>query len=340
MKKLLTMLAMAVVLVASSAMAEKKLVLGKIPYTLEHSYHQSVVKIFTEHAKKYYDAKVIIVDGQANSDMTLSAVENLIAQGVDGIALHSPDIGMTSAAVAAAHKAGIPIITTLIYPESKNAPHIQPQEALSSHREGVVAAEKWIEANPNKPVKIAILDFGGFEQVVVLRTAPFIAGVKSVAPDAKVVAQQNGFGSTVKSMEIMLDILQANPDINIIFGANDDMALGALAAAEQLGRGKMDNGVPLTEIIAGVDAGENAMIKIFDPNSSFKLTQGQVRENARAEVDTLVAMARGELAKDVWMEIPTLSQEIDYWNTTLAGAQRFLQINFDFKGDLNEMLLN
>ncbi|MCP5087275.1 MAG: sugar ABC transporter substrate-binding protein [Rhodobacteraceae bacterium] len=340
MKKLLTTAVVAAGLTATAAMADDVLVLGKIPYTLEHSYHQSIVEMFADHADKYYGAKTIVVDGQANSDTTLSAVENLIAQGVDGIALHSPDIGMTAAAVAKAHAAGIPITTTLIYPETKNAPHIAPQEALSSHREGVVAAEKWIAANPDKPIEIAILDFGGFEQVVHLRTGPFVAGVKSIAPDAKVVAQQNGFGNTVKSMEIMLDILQANPGVNIIFGGNDDMALGALAAAEQLGRGKMDNGVPLTEIIAGVDGGENAMIKIFDPNSSFKLTQGQVRDNARAEVDTLVAMARGELAIDAWMEIPTLSQEIDYWNTTLAGAQRFLQENFKFEGNLAELLAN
>jgi len=338
MKKLLTMAVVAVGLTSVPAFAEEKLVLGKIPYTLEHSYHQSIVEIFADHAQKHYGAETIVVDGQANSDTTLSAVENMIAQGVDAIALHSPDIGMTATAVAKAHAAGIPITTTLIYPETKNAPHISPQEALSSHRMGVVAAEQWIAANPDKPIKIAVLDFGGFEQVVALRTAPFVAGVKSVAPNAEVVAQQNGEGNTVKSMEIMLDILQANPDVNIIFGANDDMALGALAAAEQIGRGRMDGGVPLTEVIAGVDGGENALVKIFDPSSSFKLTHGQVRDNARAEVDTLVAMIRGEIAMDSFMIIPTLSQEIDYWNTTVAGAQLFLQVNFSFKGNLAEML--
>ncbi len=338
MKKLLNVAVVAAGLAAAPAFAEDQIVLGKIPYTLEHSYHQSIVDIFADHAEKYYGAKTIVVDGQANSDTTLTAVENMISQGVDAIALHSPDIGMTATAVAKAHAAGIPITTTLIFPETKNAPHIAPQEALSSHRMGVVAAEQWVAAHPDKPVKIAVLDFGGFEQVVALRTAPFVAGVKSIAADAEVVAQQNGFGNTVKSMEIMLDILQANPDVNIIFGANDDMALGALAASEQLGRGKMNNGVPLTEIIAGIDGGENAMVKIFDPSSSFKLTHGQVRDNARAEVDTLVAMVRGEMPMDEWMEIPTLSQEIDYWNTTLAGAQRFLQVNFSFEGDLAAML--
>ena len=91
----------------------------------------------------------------------------------------------------------------------------------------------------------------------------------SVDPDAELVTMLNGQGSTVKSMEIILDVLQGDPGVNLIFAANDEMALGALAACEQLGRGVMDNGVPLTEIIAGLDASSAALVKIFDPNGSF-----------------------------------------------------------------------
>jgi len=339
LKKLLLAIIILSLVVTGPAFADKKkIVLGKIPYTLEHSYHQSIVKMFEDYAMKMYGASTIIVDGEANSAATLSAVENLIAQKVDGIALHSPDIGMTATAVAAAHKAGIPIVTTLIYPKIKAAPHIQPKEEFSSFRMGEVAATQWLKAFPGKPCQVAILNFGGFEQVVYLRTDPFFKGVKSVDPSAKLVAKQNGFGSTVKSMEVMLDILQANPQINIIFGANDDMALGALAACEQLGRGRMDNGKPLTEIIAGVDGGENAMVKVFNPNSSFKLTHGQVRDNARAEVDTLMAMINGKIPMDKWMEIQTLSPEFDYWNSSIAAAQIFLEENFSFTKDLKALV--
>ncbi|WP_068317423.1 sugar ABC transporter substrate-binding protein [Aliiruegeria sabulilitoris] len=338
MKKLVVTLAAACSIAATAGLADDKIVLGKIPFTLEHSYHQSIVEIFSDYAEKNYGAETIVVDGQASSESSLSAVENLIAQKVDGIALHSPDIGMTATAVEAAHKAGIPIVTTLIYPSTKTAPHIQPKEEFSSFRMGEVAAEQWMTAFPDKPVKVAILNFGGFEQIAKLRTEPFFKGVQSVAPDAELVAMQNGFGSTIKSMEVMLDILQANPDVNIIFGANDDMALGALAATEQLGRGKMKDGAPLTEIIAGVDGGENAMVKVFNPNSSFKLTHGQVRDNGRAEVDTLMAMIEGTIEMDKWLEVQTLSPEFDYWNSSVPAAQKFLEENFGFEKDLQALV--
>ena len=337
-KVLLSMLILSVLATAPVLAGEKKIVLGKIPYNMEHSYHQSISKMFKDYAMKMYGASTIIVDGEGNADKALTAVENLIAQKVDGIALHSPDQAMTTEAIKAAHKAGIVIVTTLIHPKAKIAPHIQPKEEFSSFRMGEVAATQWLKAHPGKTCQVAILNFGGFEPIVVLRTDPFFKGVKSVDPKATLVAIQNGEGSTVKSMEVMLDILQANPQINIIFGANDDMALGALAACEQLGRGKMDNGKPLTEIIAGVDGGENAMVKIFNPNSSFKLTHGQVRDNARAEVDTLISMIKGSIPNDQWMEIQTLSPEFDYWNSSIEAAQGFLEDHFGFTKDLKTLV--
>jgi ABC-type sugar transport system substrate-binding protein len=316
--------------------AEKQLVLGKVPYTLEHAYHQAETKTLKEYAGKMYGAKVIIIDGQASNESTLAAVENLISQKVDGIALHTGDAGLMTTAIKLCHKAGIPIVTTLIRPTEKLAPHIQPQETPSSFRMGQVAAEQWLKAHPDKPCRVAMLDFGGFEQIEEMRTGAFFNGVKSVDPNAKRVAQLNGYGSTIKSMEVALDILQAHPEVNIILGANDEMGLGALAACEQIGRGKMDNGKPLTEIIAGVDGNEAAMLKIYNPNSSFKLTHGAVRDNARAEADTLVAMIKGALAKDKYIEIPVLSPEMDYWNTPIEGAQKFLEDNFYYTKNLKK----
>ena len=103
MKKLLLAMLILSLMATGPAFADKKkIVLGKIPYTLEHSYHQSIVKMFEDYAKKMYGASTIIVDGEANSAAALSAVENLISQKVNGIALHSPDMGMTATAVQAA----------------------------------------------------------------------------------------------------------------------------------------------------------------------------------------------------------------------------------------------
>lgn len=311
-------------------------VLGKVPYTLEHAYHQAVVAIGKEYAEKMYNAKYIAIDGQANNEKTLAAVETLIQQKVDAIALHTGDAGLMTTAIKLAHKAGIPIVTTLIRPTEKLAPHIQPLEAPSSQTMGEVAATQWLAAHPGSHCYVAMLDFGGFEQIEEMRTGPFFKGVKNVDPGAVLVSQLNGYGSSVKSMEVTLDVLQGNPNVNIIFGANDEMGLGALAACQQLGRGKMNNGKPLTEVIAGLDGSIAAMLEIYNPNSSFKLTHGAVRDNAIKEVDTMIAMIKKQIPMDVYQEQKVLSVEMDYWNTPILEAQRFLEDNFMYKGNLKE----
>ncbi|OHE67538.1 MAG: hypothetical protein A2413_03295 [Treponema sp. RIFOXYC1_FULL_61_9] len=334
MKKLTGLVLIACFAAAMGFAQATNVKVGHVVYDLKHQYHQAVAKEIVDYGKKMYGAKVIVLDGGADSDKILKAVENLISQKVKAISIHSPDQAMTLAAIKLARAKGIPVVTTLIPPAEKVAPHVQPLETQSSYTMGARAAEHWLGAFPGKPSRVAILDFGKFPPIEVLRTTPFWLGVKSIDPAAELVTQLNGQGDTTKSMEITLDILQAHPEVNIIFGANDEMALGALAACEQIGRGKMNNGKPLTEVIAGLDGNVSAMLKIFDPNCSFKLTHGAVKDIARAEMDTMIGMVTGKIDSTKYAETQVLSKITDYWNNSVAEAQVFLQDNFLYKGKL------
>lgn len=332
MKKLL-LAALAVALVSMVGYA-KPITVGHVVFTMEHQFHQSIARELQSYGPKMYGVKVIILDGGGSGEKMLAAVENLIAQKVDAISIHSPETALTAKAIELAHAKGIPIVTTLIYPDTKNAPHVQPMETPASYAEGKIAAQQWLKAFPDKPCKVAILNFGAWEQGEVLRFVPFFEGVKAVDPNADLVAVLNGQGSTEVSMKVTLDILQAHPEVNIFFGGNDEMALGALAACEQKGRGKMNNGTPLTEIIAGVDGNSSALIKIYDPSCSFKISQGAVRDVARAEMDTMVGMIQGKIDKNKFQVIQAFVKEIDYWQTSIEDAQLFLMDNYGYKGKL------
>ncbi len=71
--------------------------------------------------------------------------------------------------------------------------------------------------------------------------------MKSHAPDVKLVSRLDGFAVRDKAMAVMEDILQAHPEVNVVFGINDDSALGALAAMEAAGKTKNN------ELIVGFD---------------------------------------------------------------------------------------
>lgn len=336
MKKVLGLALIACFAVAMAGAQATNFTVGHITYDMKAQYHQAVAKEIVDYGKKMYGSKVIVLDGKGDSAETLKAVESLLAQKVKALSIHSPDQAMTLAAIKMCRAKGVPVVTTLVWPAEKIAPHVQPLETMSSYTMGMRAAQQWVAAFPDQPCVVAILDFGKFPPVEVLRTTPFWEGVKSIDPNATLVAQLNGQSDTTKSMELTLDILQAHPEVNIIFGGNDEMALGALAACEQVGRGKMDNGVPLTEVIAGLDGNPSAMLKIFDPNCSFKLTHGAVRDVARAEMDTMIGMLTKKIDPNKWSETQVLSKVTDYWNNTVEEAQVFLQDNFGtlYKGNL------
>lgn len=69
----------------------------------------------------------------------------------------------------------------------------------------------------------------------VARSKGFADGLLSVLPDAKIVASIDGKGLKDEAVKVAGDALTANPDVNIIFGINDDSALGGLQAFESQG---------------------------------------------------------------------------------------------------------
>ena len=118
------------------------IVIGKIPITMEHGYHQGHVKHLIEYAKDEYGVTVNVIDGEFSSVKAFSAVETFIAQGVDGILLHSADEKVIDQMVEEAHRAGIPISTFYIPTASRSVPHLQINEAKTSFEMGIHDPEK------------------------------------------------------------------------------------------------------------------------------------------------------------------------------------------------------
>jgi ribose transport system substrate-binding protein len=319
--------------------AKKEIVIGKVPITLEAQFHQALIKIEAAYAKEKYGATVKVIDGEFKSDVALNAVYNFISQKVDGILLHTLDPAVLDQAIKAAHDAGIPISTFYNEPATKANPHVQIDESKTSYQMGVIAATKWKEFYPNKPIKMGLIDYLNVEHAMQQRSNPFIEGVKSVAPNAEVVSRLDGGGSSEKALAAAQDMLQAHPEVNIIYGTNADHALAALAAFENAGRGKAVNGKPLTEIFIGTDATEAELLKLFNPASSFKITQGlQPKANAVAEIDTMMKMINKELAWDKWVEVFTNDKIFTYWDNKVADGTAFLKDQYFMEVDLAKEL--
>ncbi len=333
-------LVMVLSLLAGFAVAQKKqIVLGKIPITLEAQFHQALVNIETAYAKTKYGAVVKVIDGQFKSDVAIDAVNTFISQKVDGIILHTMDPAVLDQCITAAHDAGIPISTFYNEPATKANPHVQINEIVTSREMGVIAAKQWKAWYPGKPIKVGIIDYLNVEHAMQQRSNPFIEGVKSVDPTAEVVSRLDGAGSSEKALAAAQDMLQAHPEVNIVYGANADHSLAGLAAFENAGRGKAVKGKCLTEIFVGTDATEAELLKLFNPNSALKITQGlQPKANAEAEIDTMMKMVNKKLAWDKWVEIPTKDIIFTYWANKVGDGSAFLNNQYFMKTDLAAQL--
>jgi len=98
------------------------------------------------------------------------------------------------------------------------------------------------------PKKVAVLE-GEPGYLNDQRSGGFKDGVKG--SNWEIVTSVNGHWSVDKGNTTAMDVLQAHPEVEVIYGANDYMAQGAALAAEQLGRKDL--------VILGYDGDVNAV---------------------------------------------------------------------------------
>lgn len=187
-------------------------------------------------------------DGAAANNMTVSVnsaefdvarqrnqISDFIVQGVSAIVMSPADSKAIGTAIQEANDAGIPVFTVDIAALAENV-EVVTHIATDNYSGGRLAAEAVLEALGDAGGKVAIIDHPEVESVI-LRTQGFTEVVDEAGNgNVEIVAQLPGGGVKDKAFRVAEDILQAHPDLDIIFAINDDTALGAVAAIEKAGK--------------------------------------------------------------------------------------------------------
>ena len=159
-------------------------------------------------------------------------VENFIVDKVSAIVVCPCDSNSIGTSVQAANRAGIPVFTADIAVLAEGV-SVVSHIASDNVEGGRLAAQALSRALGGKG-KIAIIDHPEVESVI-QRVRGFEDEV-ALQPGIRIVAKLSGRGMKDAAFRTAEDILQAHPDLDGIFGINDDSALGALAAVEKAGR--------------------------------------------------------------------------------------------------------
>ncbi|MGK5680474.1 ABC transporter substrate-binding protein [Actinoplanes sp. URMC 104] len=195
----------------------------------------------------------------ANSQFNkqISDVEQMIDSGVQLLVIAPLNSDGWDSVFAKASAKKVPIIT--IDRKINATPCKDYLTFIGSdfEEQGRRAAQEMAKAMGNKG-KVAILLGSPGNNVTTLRTSGFKEEIAKVAPDIKVVFEQTGNFAREEGQKVTEQLLQSTPDINGIYGENDEMALGAVTALK--GAGKKAGDVK----IVSIDGTKGAVQAIVD----------------------------------------------------------------------------
>ncbi len=185
------------------------------------------------------------------------------------------------------------ILTSFFSPLGDSGiPTARSDEAGVSFAMGAEMAKQWKAAHPDKPIVMVQLGWPNHTEVKSGRTDPFAQGVLSVDPTATDLGALNVEKGTDQAKQVMTDLMTSHPEVNLIYSEASGQTIGTMAALQQAGRGKFDNGKPLTEIVASVDFDETEYKQVFDPNSSLKMSMGLPPvETGQGRIDLIMDIA-------------------------------------------------
>jgi ribose transport system substrate-binding protein len=220
---------------SDTAVPADEVTVGVSLLTMTHPFFQNLAAGLEEEGAKH-GMKVTVVSTEFDVAKQKDQLSNFIVQGVDAIVLSPADSKAIGTAIQEANTAGIPVFTADIAALADGV-SIVTHIATDNYAGGRLAAEAVMEVLGTSG-QVAIIDHPEVESVI-QRTKGFhevINDANTKGATIEVVAQLTGGGTKDRAFKVAEDILQAHPNLDVIFAINDDTALGAVAAIEKAGK--------------------------------------------------------------------------------------------------------
>ncbi len=144
------------------------------------------------------------------------------------------------------------------------------------------AAEKMVELTGGEG-QIALIVHDQTSVTGVERRDGFVQYIEENAPDMEIVAIQYGGGDHLESTNLATAIMQGNPDLVGMFGANEGSAIGVVNAVNELGRAG-------DIVVIGFDSGQAQIDAIREGMMAGAITQNPIGigyETVKAAVGAL-----------------------------------------------------
>lgn len=202
---------------------------GKIPkkigYLTNYSFHiwyQIIIEILHRRAAQY-GAEVEILDAELSVEKQIEQAREMVGR-VDALILTPAATSGLEEVLKIAKEAGKPVVV--------EANPVEGMETLiaicdydAGYDLGVFAGNNFKNAD-GSPLRILDVGLPALRPCL-LRSEGFVEGVRSVQPDAIVVASINGEATPSIARQIAAETLKEKGDIDVIFAMDDETAQGA-----------------------------------------------------------------------------------------------------------------
>lgn len=253
------------------------------------------IKQSVEAEAKAKGIDVVTVDAKGDGPTQVNQIQDLLTQNIDALIYIPAGAAAASVPVKLAHAAGVPVINV-----DRNADGAPGDTFIATDS---VASAKEVCAH-------IIKEAGGSGEMVIIHgqkgTTPEVDRSKGCGeaiaanPGVKVVAEQwSNLWSQDEGFQIMQNMLQAHPQVSIVFAQADGLALGAAQAIKVA--------KPAQRIyVGGFDGDTAALTALKDGVFDVTATQ-QTQHMGRMAVDDAIKIVAGEKVPAIQLLPATLT---------------------------------
>ncbi len=238
MKRTCFLLAAALTMAACGGGGKRQLMVAFSQANNAEPYRAAQNALMTRLFAQYPDVKLVISDAQQDNSKQVAQVETFIRQKPDLLIVAPNERAALTAVMGQATQAHIPVICL-------ERDILQPNYTTYVHSDNVAIGRQagqfivdYLTKKHGKPAGnvVAMRGLLGVEGEINRDR-----GAKEVFdryPGIRIVADPVADWVQAKAKDRMTEVLRAQPKIDVVYGHNDPMAVGAYLAAKELGREK------------------------------------------------------------------------------------------------------
>ena len=231
----------------------------------QHQFWQAVKEGAEQEAER--QGVEITFEGPATEteiEAQMNMLTNALARSPDAIGFAALDSQAAAPLLEQAESTGIPVIAF----DSGVESDIPLTTAATDNKAAAAEAAEHMAQIIGGEGKVAMVVHDQTSQSGIDRRDGFIEWMEENAPNVELLPVQYGAGDQAKSADITKSIIQSNPDVAGIYGANEGSAIGVIQGVQESGRDDI--------AIVGFDSGQAQIDAINNGVMAGAITQNPV----------------------------------------------------------------